>query len=82
MGFRGYWFNNSGTYRTNKYPHCYVGIVKPSGALWGGFGKYDEQQELAMVALVSMTEQLDLCLVVLVSMMEQLDLFAVHLEVI
>ena len=41
MGFRGYWFNNSGTYRTNKYPHCYVGIVKPSGALWGGFGKYD-----------------------------------------
>ena len=41
MGFRGYWFNNSGTYQTNKYPHCYVGIVKPSGALWGGFGKYD-----------------------------------------
>ena len=41
MGFRGYWFNNSGTYRTNKYPHCYVGIVKPSGAIWGGFGKYD-----------------------------------------
>ena len=41
MGFRGYWFNNSGTYRTNKYPHCYVGIVKPGGAIWGGFGKYD-----------------------------------------
>ena len=41
MGFRGYWFNNSGTYITNKYPHCYVGIVKPSGAIWGGFGKYD-----------------------------------------
>ena len=41
MGFRGYWFNNSGTYQTNKYPHCYVGIVKPSGAIWGGFGKYD-----------------------------------------
>lgn len=41
MGFRGYWFNNSGTYRTNKYPHCYVGIKLPSGAIWGGFSKYD-----------------------------------------
>ena len=41
MGFRGYWFNNSGTYRTNKYPHCYVGIKVPGGAIWGGFSKYD-----------------------------------------
>ena len=41
MGFRGYWFNNSGTYRTNKYPHCYVGIKLPGGAIWGGFSKYD-----------------------------------------
>ena len=42
MGFRGYWFNNSGTYRTNKYPHCYVGIKKlDAGAIWGGFTKYD-----------------------------------------
>nr|DAT38876.1 MAG TPA: hypothetical protein [Caudoviricetes sp.] len=42
MGFRGYWFNNSGTYRTNKYPHCYVGIKKlDAGAIWGGFSKYD-----------------------------------------
>ena len=42
MGFRGYWFNNSGAYRTNKYPHCYVGIKKlDAGAIWGGFSKYD-----------------------------------------
>ena len=41
MCFRRYWFNNSVTYRTNKYPHCYAGIVKPSGAIWGGFGKDD-----------------------------------------
>ena len=42
MGFRGYWFNNSGTYHTNKYPHCYVGIKKlDAGAIWGGFSKYD-----------------------------------------
>ena len=47
MGFRGYWFNNSGTYRTNKYPHCYVGIVKPSGAIWGGFGKYDGTKRIS-----------------------------------
>ena len=47
MGFRGYWFNNSGTYRTNKYPHCYVGIVKPGGAIWGGFGKYDGTKRIS-----------------------------------
>ena len=47
MGFRGYWFNNSGTYRTNKYPHCYVGIVKPGGAIWGGFGKYDGTKKIS-----------------------------------
>lgn len=48
MGFRGYWFNNSGTYRTNKYPHCYVGIKKlDAGAIWGGFGKYDGTKRIS-----------------------------------
>ena len=47
MGFRGYWFNNSGTYRTNKYPHCYVGIKLPGGAIWGSFNKYDGTKRIA-----------------------------------
>lgn len=47
MGFRGYWFNNNGTYRTSKYPHCYVGIKKlDAGAIWGGFSKYDRTKRI------------------------------------
>lgn len=36
MGFRGYWFNNSQQFNTNKYPHCYIGTIKKLGdVIWG-----------------------------------------------
>lgn len=36
MGFRGYWFNNSQQFNTNKHPHCYIGTIKKlSDVIWG-----------------------------------------------
>lgn len=36
MGFRGYWFNNSQQFNTNKHPHCYIGTIKKIGdVIWG-----------------------------------------------
>ena len=42
MGFRGFWFNNSQQFNTNKHPHCYIGTIKKlSDVIWGCFSKYD-----------------------------------------
>ena len=36
MGFRGFWFNNSQQFNTNKHPHCYIGTIKKlSDVIWG-----------------------------------------------
>ena len=40
MGFRGYWFNNSQQFNTNKHPHCYIGTIKKlSDVIWGALNK-------------------------------------------
>ena len=40
MGFRGYWFNNSQQFNTNKHPHCYIGTIKKLGdVIWGALNK-------------------------------------------
>lgn len=42
MGFNGYWFNKiKQKYTTNKYPHCYVGIINKLGGLGTHWGKFD-----------------------------------------
>lgn len=36
MGFRGFWFNNSQQFNTNKHPHCYIGTInKVCDVIWG-----------------------------------------------
>lgn len=36
MGFRGFWFNNSQQFNTNKHPHCYIGTInKLVDVIWG-----------------------------------------------
>ena len=42
MGFRGYWFNKiKQKYTTNKYPHCYIGIINKLGGLGVHWGKFE-----------------------------------------
>lgn len=42
MGFKGYWFNKiKQKYTTNKYPHCYVGVINKLGGLGVHWGKFD-----------------------------------------